>query len=366
MSDKVKDLIRKSVLDLKAYAVPDASGMIKLDAMENPFSMPEELLEGWLHVLRQVQLNRYPDAGAESLKPGFRKLFGIPDALELSFGNGSDELIQLLCMAVIDAPFCKGKPPVVLAPEPGFVMYRYLANACGLEYAGVPLEAKDFALNRDAMLQAIERHRPALIFLAYPNNPTGNLFDGAVIEEIIAAAPGLVVIDEAYQPFAQASYLPRLTGFENVLLLRTVSKLGLAGLRFGVLTGPQPWLRELDKLRLPYNINSLTHASMAFAMAHYAVFEQQARRICGERRALYEKLCAMKALQAWPSRANFILFRLENRDADAVHARLKAQGVLLKNVSRTHALLAQCLRVTVGSAQENQAFLKALEAALNS
>lgn len=366
MSDKVKELIRKSILDLSAYAVPDATGMVKLDAMENPFSMPEDLLDGWLGVLRQVQLNRYPDAGAESLKPGFRKLFGVPDALELIFGNGSDELIQLLCMAVIDAPLCKGKTPVVLAPEPGFVMYRYLAKAAGLDYVGVPLEAKDFALNRAAMLEAVRTHRPALIFLAYPNNPTGNLFDGDVVDEIIAAAPGLVIIDEAYQPFAQASYLPRLTGFANVLLLRTVSKLGLAGLRFGALIGPRPWLRELDKLRLPYNINGLTHASMAFAMTRYAVFEEQARRICAERRVLHEQLGAVKGVRAWPSRANFILFRLLEREADAVHEDLKSQGVLLKNVSRAHSLLARCLRVTVGAPEENRAFLTALDSAVNS
>lgn len=366
MSDRIEQLIRASIRELSAYAVPDATGMVKLDAMENPFPMPEQLLDGWLDVLRQVQLNRYPDAGAGSLKPGFRKLFGVPDALDLIFGNGSDELILLLCLSVIDAPFCKGKKPVVLAPEPGFVMYRYLANACGLEYVGVPLGAEDFALNAAAMLEAVRRHRPALIFLAYPNNPTGNLFDGAVVEEIIGAAPGLVVIDEAYQPFAQASYLPRLTGFENVLLLRTVSKLGLAGLRFGALIGPSSWLRELDKLRLPYNISSLTHASMAFALAHYSVFEEQAKRVCVERRALHEQLRAMKGVRTWPSRANFILFRLMEREADAVYGHLKSRGILLKNLSRAHPLLAQCLRVTVGAPEENRAFLAALDSALNS
>ncbi|HEX5056080.1 MAG TPA: histidinol-phosphate transaminase [Gammaproteobacteria bacterium] len=360
MSNKIEQLIRKSILDLSAYAVPDAAGMIKLDAMENPFSMPEKLLDSWLDALRRVQLNRYPEAGAESLKPGFKKLFGISDNLDLSFGNGSDELIQLLCMAVIDAPFCKGKRPAVLAPEPGFVMYRYLANATGLDYIGVPLEAADFSLNGDSMLQAIRQHQPALVFLAYPNNPTGNLFDDAVIAEIIKAAPGLVIIDEAYQPFAGASYLPRLREFENVLLLRTVSKLGLAGLRFGALIGPRSWLRELDKLRLPYNISSLSYASMVFAMVHYEVFAQQARVICNERRELYEKLRAMKDVQAWPSRANFMLFRIKSREAAAVHAHLKSQGILLKNVSHAHPLLAQCLRVTVGSAEENQAFLAAL------
>jgi histidinol-phosphate aminotransferase len=364
MSDKIEQLIRKSILDLSAYAVPDATGMVKLDAMENPFSMPAELLDAWLSELRALQLNRYPDAGAESLKRDFKKLFGIPGQLELMFGNGSDELIQLLCMAVIDAPFCKGKTPVVLAPEPGFVMFRYLARAAGLEYIGVPLRPADFALDRQAMLDAVKQHQPALIFLAYPNNPTGNLFDSAVIDEIIAAAPGLVIIDEAYHPFADASYLNRLPQFENVLLMRTVSKLGLAGIRLGALIGPQAWLRELDKLRLPYNINSLTQASMAFAIRHYPVFQQQALRICDERARLYENLNALNGVQAWPSRANFILFRLKQRGADEVHEHLKSRRVLLKNLSRGHSLLAGCLRVTVGSDEENRIFLAALESAL--
>jgi histidinol-phosphate aminotransferase len=267
-------------------------------------------------------------------------------------------------MAVINTPLRKGKTPVVLAPEPGFVMFRYLANAAGLDYVGVPLEAGDFALNRSAMLKAVKQHQPALIFLAYPNNPTGNLFDNAVMDEIITAAPGLVIIDEAYQPFANASYLQRLQEFENVLLMRTVSKLGLAGIRLGALIGPRPWMRELDKLRLPYNINSLSQASLAFAIAHYTVFEQQAWQVCIERRTLYENLAAMENLQAWPSRANFILFRLKDREADRVHEHLKSQKVLLKNLSRAHPLLAQCLRVTVGNPGENRIFLEALRLAL--
>jgi histidinol-phosphate aminotransferase len=364
MSDKIEKLIRKSILELSAYAVPDATGMVKLDAMENPFSMPAELLDALLAELRHLQLNRYPEAGAESLKPDFKKLFAIPEGLELIFGNGSDELIQLLCMAVIAAPFCKGKTPVVLAPEPGFVMFRYLAKAAGLEYVGVPLRPADFALDHTAMLEAIKQHQPALVFLAYPNNPTGNLFDSAVIDEIIAAAPGLVIIDEAYHPFAEASYLNRLPDFENLLLLRTVSKLGLAGIRLGALIGPESWLRELDKLRLPYNISSLTQASMAFAMKHYPFFQQQARQICDERAMLYKNLNALGGVQAWSSRANFILFRLEQSGADEVHEHLKSKRVLLKNVSRGHSLLAGCLRVTVGSAEENRVFLTALRSAL--
>lgn len=365
MPDRIEQLIRASIRELSAYAVPDATGMVKLDAMENPFPMPEGLVDEWLALLRGVQLNRYPEAGAESLKRGFSKLFRIAEDLELIFGNGSDELIQLLCMAVIDAPFCKGKTPVVLAPEPGFVMFRYLAKAAGLDYVGVPLDAEDFALNRGAMLEAIKQHQPALIFLAYPNNPTGNLFDNAVMDEIINAAPGLVIIDEAYQPFANASYLQRLPEFQNVLLMRTVSKLGLAGIRLGALIGPRYWLKELDKLRLPYNINSLTQASLAFALTHYTAFEQQAWQICIERRSLYEKLSAIKNLQVWPTHANFILFRLKNREADRVHEHLKSQKVLLKNLSRVHPLLAQCLRVTVGSPEENRIFLQALDSAPN-
>src|SRR5581483_4454342 len=280
IDDKVAALIRPEVRALKAYHVPDAAGLIKLDAMENPYGWPEELKPAWLEALRGVALNRYPDPAARALKQRLHASLGVPRGAELLLGNGSDELIQIIALAL-------ARPgAVVLAPTPTFVMYQLIAAAAGMRFVGVPLK-NDFSLDLPAMRAAINQHRPAVVFLAYPNNPTGNLFAPEDVEAIVAAAPGVVVVDEAYHAFAEASFVDRLARHDNLLVLRTLSKQGLAGLRLGVLAGAPAWLAEFDKVRLPYNINSLTQASAAFALQHWPAFERQARDIRAGREALY-------------------------------------------------------------------------------
>jgi histidinol-phosphate aminotransferase len=223
--------------------------------------------------LHDADVNRYPDPRAQQLTQQLRSAMQIPPAAGVLLGNGSDEIIQMLALAL------GGQGRTVLSVEPSFVMYRMIAAFSGLEYVGVPLTADDFALDESAMLAAIEEYEPALLFLAYPNNPTGNLFDLAAIERIIRAAPGLVVIDEAYAPFTDATFLPRLGEFDNMVVMRTVSKMGLAGLRLGLLAGPQAWIEQIDKTRLPYNINVLTQLSADFALRHKAVFDAQTESI---------------------------------------------------------------------------------------
>jgi len=341
----------------EAYAVPDARGLVKLDAMENPYPWPPELVEGWLEALRAVPVNRYPDAGAARVKARLRELAPLPAGTDLVVGNGSDELIQLLALAL------RAPGRVVLAPEPTFVMYRLCALAAGLDYAGVPL-GEDFTLPAEEMLAAIERRSPALVFLAYPNNPTGTLFDAEAVRRIVAAAPGLVVVDEAYAPFAEASFVGELGRHPNLLVMRTLSKLGLAGLRVGWLAGPREWLRELDKLRLPYNVNALSQASVDFALRHYAVFEAQAACLRRARESLREAMAALPGVEVWPSRANFLLFRVPSNQAVRVHGGLRERGVLVKCLHGAHPALADSLRVTVGAPEENEMFLHALRRVL--
>ena len=358
MVSKVEQWVRPEIRALAAYHVPNPGNLIKLDAMENPYRLPDDLVEGWLDALRQVDMNRYPDPGAQVIKDRLRRVMQIPQGQGILLGNGSDELIQILAMAV------GGEDRVVMAPEPGFVMYRMIATFIGMRYVGVPLKADDFALDLDATLAAIEAHQPALIFLAYPNNPTGNLWSRSDIETIIEAAPGLVVVDEAYAPFASDSFLGDLGCWDNLLVMRTVSKMGLAGLRLGYLCGPEDWLGEFEKIRLPYNINILTQASAAFALDHHEVFDEQARLIREERASLDGALRAIDGLQVYPSQANFILFRAPAGRAGAVFESLKAQGVLIKNLSGQGGVLADCLRVTVGTPEENARFVEALKASL--
>ena len=352
ISDKVATWIRPEIRALSAYHVPPAEGFIKLDAMENPYRWPEAMVDEWLGLLREVSLNRYPDPSASALKARLMEAMAVPADMDVLLGNGSDELIQMIAMSLA-AP---GR--VVLAPEPSFVMYRMIATFVGMDYVGVPL-ADDFSLDEGAMLAAIERHQPAVVFLAYPNNPTGNLFDARTVEAVIAASPGLVVVDEAYHAFAGSSFMERLGRFDNLVVMRTVSKMGLAGLRLGLLAGPKAWLGEFDKTRLPYNINVLTQVSADFALAHRAVLDEQTAQICRDREALMQSLSAMEGVSAFPSRANFILFRVAQ--ADRVFAALKERGVLIKNLNPAGGALSGCLRVTVGSALENNTFLQVLQ-----
>jgi histidinol-phosphate aminotransferase len=351
----IKKLVREEIRALSAYHVPAPGQWIKLDAMENPYQLPDELKEQWLQRLRTVDLNRYPDPSASALKQQLREVMKVPPHTELLLGNGSDEIIQMIIMAL-------AKPgAVVLAPEPTFVMYRMISLFCNVDYVGVPLQ-EDFTLDMVAMRKAIATHQPAVIFLAWPNNPTGNLFDEDEVLDIIANAPGLVVVDEAYTSFAQRSFLNRVNDYDNLLVMRTVSKSGLAGLRLGYLAGSPQWCRELDKVRLPYNINILTQASAQFALEHNDVLEEQAENIRAARADLLEALNAIDGIEVFGSAANFILFRIAN--ADDVFASLKDKGVLIKNLNPAGGALKDCLRVTVSTPQENSAFLQALQASL--
>jgi histidinol-phosphate aminotransferase len=351
-TNTITDWIRPEIQQLSAYHVPDPGNAIKLDAMENPYQWDQDLVTEWSHFLTKAALNRYPEPAAHEVKKQLRAVMQVPDAMNMILGNGSDELIQMLALTL------NGPDRVLLAPEPSFVMYRLIAQVVGMRYIGVPLQADDFTLDMFAMLEAIDTYQPALVFLADPNNPTGNAFDTMDIEAIIETSSGLVVIDEAYAPFADDTFMSRLGEYPNLLVMRTVSKLGLAGIRLGLLAGPPNWLEQIEKTRLPYNINVLTQLSAVFAFQHYAVLEKQTEQIRADRSLLLDSLNAMNDVQAWPSQANFILFRV--KDAAAVFDGLKNQGILIKCLHGSHPLLKNCLRVTVGTPNQNKAFLHAL------
>ncbi len=354
IQDRVKKLIRPEILTLNTYGVVDPGDLIKLDAMENPWPWPEEIKHAWLQRLEKVSFNRYPDARAMGLRLRLGETMGVPVGMELLLGNGSDEIIQMILLAL-------AKPrAVVMAPTPSFVMYALTAQFVGMEFVPVPLRPKDFMLDIEMMCAAIRKYQPAVIFLAYPNNPTGNLFESDEIETIIQATEGLVVVDEAYHAFAGKSFMPRLPDYKNLLVMRTLSKLGLAGLRLGMLAGDPAWLQEFDKVRLPYNINSLTQASAEFALEHFDFFQQQAARICEERTRLAANMAGLSNIEIWPSAANFILFRVRGKTADDIFQGLRERGVLIKKFDGVDTLLEGCLRVTVGTPQENDVFIKAL------
>jgi histidinol-phosphate aminotransferase len=324
--------------------------------MENPYTWPEALRDAWVELLRTTDVNRYPDPAARALSERLVDAMDVPAGMRVLLGNGSDELIQMIAMSL------SGPSRSVLSVDPGFVMYRMIATFCGMSYVGVPLRADDFSLDLPAILQAMHEHQPAVVFLAYPNNPTANLFDAQAMLDIIRAAPGLVVVDEAYAPFTDATFMQRLGEFDNLVVMRTVSKMGLAGLRLGLLAGPAAWLDQFDKVRLPYNINVLTQASADFALGHKAMFDEQTRLIRAERERLAAAIAQLDRVEVFPSQANFLLLRTPAGKATAWFQGLRERGVLIKNLDGAHPLLTDCLRPTVGTPQENDALLKALEA----
>ena len=345
-------LIRPEILALHAYHVPVSTGLVKLDAMENPYLVPPFLREEIAAAVSRAALNRYPDPNPRALKQKIRALLGLGADMEIVLGNGSDELIQLLAMAV-------NKPGATLMGiEPSFVMYKMIAAFLGMRYEGVPLNG-DFSLDTGAMLAAIARKQPALIFLAYPNNPTGNLFSAQEIKAIIAAAPGLVVVDEAYYAFADDSFIPHLADYPNLLVMRTFSKLGMAGLRLGFLAGNAAWLNELEKLRLPYNVGVLPQLVAGTLLDHHDVLLAQAEQIKQDRSKLAQRLADIDGIKCYPSSANFLLLRIAR--AREIFEGLKQRGVLIKNLHGSHAMLENCLRVTVGTPEENEQFIVAFK-----
>jgi histidinol-phosphate aminotransferase len=364
LSERLARYIAPQIQEAQAYSTPSTpstpegknQGIIKLDAMENPYSLPIPLQKELGERLGRLALNRYPGANWPALKHALiTYMGGLDRGLDVLMGNGSDELIFLLSTLTM-------RPgAVVLAPVPTFVVYEMAARQSGQTFVGVDLQA-DWQWDLPALLAAIAQHQPALIYLAYPNNPTACLPSDEAVHAVLQAAPGLVVIDEAYGPFAERSFAAHLTRYPHLLLMRTLSKWGLAGVRLGYLVGHQAVIEQVNKVRPPYNISCLNAETALFALEHAPVFEEQARTTVQEREKLSQALGLLPGVQVVPSKANMILVRVPR--ADFTFEALKAQGLWIKNVSRMHPLLTNCLRITVGTAAENAGLLAALAISL--
>ena len=346
---KPEDLVRPEIFALSAYAVAPARGMVKLDAMENPYRLPPAMRRELAERLAAVELNRYPEPNAPRLRELLIRRMQVPAGMDLLLGNGSDDLIQIVALAL-------ARPgAAMMYPSPTFVMYSMNATFSGMRAIPVALR-EDFSFDADAFIARMRAERPALVFLACPNNPTGVLYPRADVRRVIEAAPGVVVVDEAYHVFAGETLMDDLPRYANLFVLRTVSKLGLAGIRLGYLAGRPEWLAQFDKVRQVYNVNVLTQAAALFVLERLDVLEAQAAEIRAERERLGSALRAMQGVTVFPSRANFFLVRV--RDAVHTYEALKRQGVLVRNL---HPALANCLRITVGTPDENRILLNALK-----
>ena len=358
LQQRLKKVFRQDIQSMHAYAIQDSAGLVKLDAMENPFRLPAQLQHELGERLGRVAINRYPVGCVADVIAALSAYVMLPAGCKLMLGNGSDELISLLALA------CDVSGATILAPLPGFVMYEMSAKLQGLKFVGVPLSA-EFELDEAAMLAAIAQHCPAITYIAHPNNPTANLFDAGAIERIVAAVGeqgGLVVFDEAYQPFSSDTWMGRVAQFDHVLVMRTLSKFGLAGVRLGYMVGAAALIDEVDKVRPPYNVSALNAEATLFALEHADEFARQAAVLRAERERLQAALKAMPGSKPFPSEANMILVRVP--DSKRSFEGMKARGVLVKNIAGLHPLLANCLRLTVGTPEENTLMIDALKASL--
>lgn len=346
------DFIRDDIKAMTAYHVADLpKDFIKLDAMEspcNPFARSQVLMDEWRTLLAEAEIHRYPNPAACGLQEALRAAFKIPDAAAVALGNGSDELIQFITLML-------AKPGATMqAVEPSFVMYKQNAALFGMNYVGVSLN-EDFTLNLPAVLAAIEQHNPALVFIAYPNNPTGVCFAREEVEAVIRAAKGIVVVDEAYGAFSRDSFLPQAGSTDNLVVMRTVSKIGFAGIRIGYAAGAPAVMNELAKVLPPYNMNQLSLATAKFAMRHFEVISGTVQELKAERERVFAQLSAIGRLKAFPSEANFITVRVP--DADGLFETLKQNKILIKKLHGSHPLLDQCVRLTIGAPEQNDAVL---------
>ena len=353
----IRDLVAKEIFEQSGYAAPAYSPglIIRLDANENPFSLQEPLKKKLLEEMGKVDFNRYPKAGSPRLRERFAQYFGV-DRDMVMLGNGSDELIQILCLTL------KGKINGVLVPVPAFVMYKIIAVNTGNKVVEVPLD-QNFDLDTEAMLGKIEKNFPALVFLSYPNSPTGNLFSRDKIEAIIKKSPGVVVVDEAYASFSGDTLVPLLKKYDNLVILKTLSKLGMASMRLGFLIGNKDIIAQLDKVRLPYNINSLSQTAANFFLDYSMEFASQVQEVIKRREELYLALQEIDGIKPYPSRANFIYFSCIF-DSDRIYANLTVAGIFVKNLNKPPRM-KNCMRVTVGNLEENAAFIKALKSVIS-
>lgn len=345
------NLVRPAVRGLAAYHVDETPVRVKLDAMENPFSLPLPVRREIGKTAELALINRYPDPSAKKLRQAISRYWKM-DPERMLLGNGSDELIQAVILAF-------GGP--VLVPAPTFAMYELTARALAQKVVAVPL-TNEFDLDADAVIKAAKRTKARVIFLACPNNPTGNRFSDRAVRKVLERTGAIVVIDEAYYSFSGQTLLPFLARHPNMILLRTLSKIGLAGLRLGVLTASKEIIGELNKIRLPYNINRLSQAAGLVALKHAKTLNTQISLLISERCKLYNALLRTPGVTPFPTETNFILMWVE-KNATRVFQALKKRGILVKNLDRSGPLKG-CLRVTIGTPAENREFLKTLKQVL--
>ena len=346
MKEDIKKLVKPEIRALKAYEAKEIPCLVKLDANESPYGFERQITS-----LKDIKTNRYPDPEARELRKVVARRWGISSD-NILHGNGSDELIYYIITTF-------GGP--VLYPVPTFSMYGIISKALGERIIEIPL-TREFDIDIDRTLKEIRKKRPRLIFISSPNNPTGNCFSSEAILRIIEDSGAIVVVDEAYQPFSsRKGILPFIKDYKNLLIMRTLSKIGLAALRVGFLIGEPGILAEINKVRLPFNVNSYSQAIAVRILKEKGLIDRAIKDIASERERLFSALCEIKGVKPYPSEANFILFKVDH--PEKVYRALLKRGILVRNMD---SQIRGCLRVTVGTERENSLFLDNLKEIMKS
>jgi histidinol-phosphate aminotransferase len=348
------DLVCEKIKSLKAYHVETVENGIKLHANENPYPPSPELLKKILARFEKLNLNRYPDPDCKTLKEAISTRIGVPTN-QLVIGNGSDELIQNLMQV-----FCNEGDRIAF-PDPTFAMYAITAKGMGLKVHTFPLN-DNWDFKATPLIERLNASHARIVFISYPNNPTGNCFSRTEIQKLVENFEGIVVLDEAYYDFSGQSFLSQMKDHNNLVVLRSLSKIGLAGLRVGYGIFPSTLVDEVNKVRLPYNSNSISQIGATELMNNFETVQKQINSIKEERTRLLDELAKIKSITAFPSDANFILFKASH-DGESIYRNLIKNGVLVRNLG-AHPRLKNCMRVTIGTKAENDQFLNRLTKAI--
>lgn len=351
----VESRVSEVIREISPYTVPDIDCKIKLDGNESPFGLPDGVQAKVYNSIKEVSINRYPDPESKKLIELISRVSEFPEE-GILLGNGSDELIGMLITAFTSGT---GK---ILCPAPSFSMYKLTGLSMGAEVIEIALD-ENFDIDLENTLAAIEDNDPDIIFLASPNNPTGNMYNTGKIAEIISVAKGVVVVDEAYSDFSGYTFLPLIKECENLIVLRTLSKVGFAGLRLGMLFARENLVTEINKVRYPYNINSLSQCAAEVVLDNHEFVAENIQLIIRERGRVFKAMSSLDGIAAYPSDANFIFFK--SLDADSLFNQLVQKDILIRNFNKP-GRLENCMRVTIGTPEENDAFLDALTEILSS
>ena len=348
-----KKYLREDINNFKEYFIDNPENMIKLDAMEYPVDKSlRDVIKSLNINEKEILLNRYPESHSQELEKIILDYFGLNSNFGVNFGNGSDELIQNICLA-----FSK-KGNNVMVPSPSFSMYEKIISTVNLKYIPEHLN-EDFDIKIDQMIKNISKYKPAIIFLACPNNPTSNLWDKDKIIQIIESSESIVVIDEAYVDFCESSYIDLIEKYENLVILRTFSKIGFAGLRLGFMISNKEISSIINKIRLPFNINTVSLKIIINIFENFSIIKKNCQNIISLREKLYSDLSELRNIKVLKSSTNFLIFKTLNKSSDEIYKLLKDSNILIKNLNN-NSNLKNFLRVTVGTEEENNSFVSTL------